>query len=73
MVRSVRGKGLLNAIVVEQKFNAWDMCVKMAENGILAKPTHGDVIRLAPPLTINEKDLRKALDVIKATILSFNE
>ena len=73
MVRSVRGKGLLNAIVVEQKFNAWDMCVKMAENGILAKPTHGDVIRLAPPLTINEKDLRQALDIIKATIMSFNE
>ena len=71
VVKLVRGKGLLNAIVIAEKYDAWDVCVKLAENGVLAKPTHGDIIRLAPPLTINETDLKAALEIIKSTILSF--
>merc|ERR1712110_822415 len=73
VVKLVRGKGLLNAIVIAEKYDAWEVCVKLAENGVLAKPTHGDIIRLAPPLTIKENDLRKALDIIKNTILSFKK
>ena len=73
VVKSVRGKGLLNAIVIAEKYDAWDVCVKLAENGVLAKPTHGDIIRLAPPLTINETDLKAALEIIKSTILSFKQ
>ena len=71
IVKLVRGKGLLNAVVIAEKYDAWDVCVKLAENGVLAKPTHGDIIRLAPPLTITEPELRKALEIIKSTILSF--
>ena len=71
VVKKVRGKGLLNAIVISEKYNAWDVCVQMAKNGVLAKPTHGDVIRLAPPLTIKEKEIYQALDIIKSTIMSF--
>ena len=71
MVKKVRGKGLLNAVVIAEEYDAWKICVKLAENGVLAKPTHGDIIRLAPPLTITETELRKALDIIKNTILSF--
>ena len=54
MVTKVRGKGLLNAIVIKPKNgkNAWDVCLKLRDNGLLAKPTHGDIIRFAPPLTI---------------------
>ena len=73
VVKLVRGKGLLNAIVISEKYDAWDVCVKLAENGVLAKPTHGDIIRLAPPLTITETDLRAALEIIKSTILSFKQ
>ena len=73
IVKLVRGKGLLNAVVIAEKYDAWDVCVKLAENGVLAKPTHGDIIRLAPPLTITEPELRKALDIIKSTILSFKK
>jgi len=73
MVKKVRGKGLLNAVVIAEEYDAWKICVKLAENGVLAKPTHGDIIRLAPPLTITETELRKALDIIKNTILSFKK
>ena len=73
VVKLVRGKGLLNAIVIAEKYDAWEVCVKLAENGVLAKPTHGDIIRLAPPLTIKENDLHKALDIIKSTIMSFKK
>ena len=73
VVKLVRGKGLLNAIVIAEKYDAWEVCVKLAENGVLAKPTHGDIICLAPPLTIKENDLRKALDIIKSTIMSFKK
>lgn len=73
MIDIVRGKGLLNAIVIKPKdgFEAWDVCVKMAELGVLAKPTHGDIIRFAPPLIISEEDLREAISRIKKAILSF--
>ena len=61
----MRGKGLLNAIVIDdsaaQGDLAWDICLKMADLGMLAKPTHGNIIRFAPPLTINEKEVRLCL------------
>lgn len=70
----VRGKGLLNAIVINEKngVSAWDICLKLAENGLLAKPTHGDIIRFAPPLIITEEQLLICADIIKKTILSFD-
>jgi ornithine--oxo-acid transaminase len=73
MIELVRGKGLLNAIVIKPKNGktAWDVCLKMAENGVLAKPTHGHIIRFAPPLVISEEELREAIERIKKSILSF--
>jgi len=73
MVELVRGKGLLNAIVIRPKNGkeAWDVCMKMAENGLLAKPTHQHIIRFAPPLIISEEQLREAIQIIKNSILSF--
>lgn len=74
MVHIVRGKGLLNAIVIKPKNGntAWDVCVEMSKNGVLAKPTHGDIIRFAPPLVITEEELREAIDRIKKSILAFS-
>lgn len=74
MIQSVRGKGLLNAVVIKpvEGKEAWDVCVKMAEKGLLAKPTHGDIIRFAPPLVISEAQLREAIGLIKEAILSFS-
>ena len=74
MIKQVRGKGLLNAVVIEPyKGNeAWDVCLKMAENGLLAKPTHRHIIRFAPPLVITEDELMKAIAIIKESIQSFN-
>jgi ornithine--oxo-acid transaminase len=73
MIELVRGKGLLNAIIIKPKNGkeAWDVCVKMAENGLLAKPTHGHIIRFAPPLIITEDQLMEAVEIIKKSILSF--
>jgi ornithine--oxo-acid transaminase len=73
-ITQVRGKGLLNAIVIKPKngVEAWDVCMKMAENGVLAKPTHRHIIRLAPPLVIKESQLMQALDLIKTSLLSFD-
>lgn len=73
MISLVRGKGLLNAIIIKPKNGkeAWDVCVKMKENGVLAKPTHGDIIRFAPPLVITEEELREAIERIKKSILFF--
>lgn len=73
MIELVRGKGLLNAAVIKPKngFEAWDVCVKMKDMGLLAKPTHGNIIRFAPPLVISEKQLREALEIIKSAIKSF--
>jgi ornithine--oxo-acid transaminase len=73
MIELVRGKGLLNAIVIRPKNGkeAWDVCLAMAELGLLAKPTHGHIIRFAPPLIINEEQLRDAISIIKKAILQF--
>ncbi|PKP53327.1 MAG: ornithine--oxo-acid transaminase [Bacteroidetes bacterium HGW-Bacteroidetes-1] len=74
LVKKVRGKGLLNAIIVndtEDSQTAWNICMKMAENGVLAKPTHGNIIRFAPPLVITEDQLYDAISRIKKSILSF--
>jgi ornithine--oxo-acid transaminase len=73
MIEKVRGKGLLNAVVIRNKDGktAWDVCVAMKENGVLAKPTHGNIIRFAPPLIITEKQLRAAMDKIKETFKDF--
>ena len=73
MISLVRGKGLLNAVVIKPKNgkDAWDVCLKLRDNGLLAKPTHGDIIRFAPPLTITEDQLMECVEIIKKTILSF--
>ena len=73
MVELVRGKGLLNAVVVRPKNGktAWDVCVAMKEEGVLAKPTHGHIIRFAPPLVISEEDLRDGIERIKRAFLKF--
>ncbi|MDR0364718.1 MAG: ornithine--oxo-acid transaminase [Bacteroidales bacterium] len=73
MIELVRGKGLLNAVVIKPTAGkeAWDVCLKMKELGVLAKPTHGHIIRFAPPLVITEEELRDAIDRIKKAILSF--
>jgi ornithine--oxo-acid transaminase len=70
----VRGKGLLNAIIIKEKdgVNAWDVCLKLAENGLLAKPTHGDIIRFAPPLVITKEQILECAAIIKKTIESYN-
>lgn len=76
LVTLVRGKGLLNAIVInddEDSSTAWDICVKLAENGLLAKPTHGNIIRFAPPLVISEEEMEACCDIISQTILEFNQ
>ena len=74
MIELVRGKGLLNAIIIKPKNGkeAWDVCVKMAENGLLAKPTHQHIIRFAPPLVISEEQLREAIEIIRTSILAFD-
>ena len=73
MVALVRGKGLLNAIVIKPKNGkeAWDVCLRLRDNGLLAKPTHGDIIRFAPPLVMTEAQLMECIEIIKKTILSF--
>ncbi|MDP4711222.1 MAG: ornithine--oxo-acid transaminase [Saprospiraceae bacterium] len=71
LVAEVRGKGLLNAIVINDtpdSKTAWNICLKLAENGLLAKPTHGNIIRFAPPLVINKEQLRESLAIIINTI-----
>lgn len=73
VITAVRGKGLLNAIVIKEKDGktAWDACMKFAEHGLLAKPTHGDIIRFAPPLVINKEQLMECITIIRNVILSF--
>lgn len=75
LVNLVRGKGLLNAIVIndsEDSHTAWDICVALKDNGLLAKPTHGNIIRFAPPLVMNEEELNECCDIIEKTIIDFN-
>jgi len=73
IVTTVRGKGLFAAIVIKERKNktAWELCLALKKNGLLAKPTHGDIIRLAPPLLITEKQLMECVDILKKTILAF--
>jgi ornithine--oxo-acid transaminase len=75
LIAAVRGKGLLNAIVIDHpdKNAAWKLCVQMMENGLLAKPTHGDKIRLAPPLIINEKQVLEAVGIIAKSINEYDK
>lgn len=69
-IKTVRGKGLLNAIVIEHqnKEAAWELCLALMENGLLAKPTHGDKIRLAPPLVINENEILESIAIISQSL-----
>jgi len=73
MIKLVRGKGLLNAVVIAPKGGkeAWDVCLSMKEYGVIAKPTHGDIIRFAPPLTITEEQLMDAIERIKKAFREF--
>ncbi len=73
LITLVRGKGLFNAVVIKEKNGktAWDVCVKFAEEGLLAKPTHGDIIRFAPPLVITKEQLMECVAIIRKVILSF--
>ncbi len=73
MIELIRGKGLLNAIVIKPKNGkeAWDVCVEMANLGLLAKPTHGNIIRFAPPLVINEAQIKEAVSIIAKALQKF--
>lgn len=74
LITKVRGKGLLNAILINDSPDsktAWNLCVKLKENGLLAKPTHGNIIRLAPPLVITEEQLLDCVKIIEKTVLEF--
>jgi ornithine--oxo-acid transaminase len=76
LVTLVRGKGLLNAIIINDtpdSETAWNICVKFAEHGLLAKPTHGNIIRLAPPLVITEEEMHDCCDIIEKVILNFKK
>jgi ornithine--oxo-acid transaminase len=74
LISLVRGKGLLNAVIIKPTNDgrtAWDVCINLKENGLLAKPTHGDIIRFAPPLIISEEQLMDCVNIIRKTILEF--
>ena len=74
IAKLVRGKGLLNAVVVndtEESETAWNICLRLAEKGLLAKPTHGNIIRFAPPLVISEEDLDECIRIIIDTLKEF--
>lgn len=74
LVLSVRGKGMLNAVLIndtEESSTAWDICIKLRDNGLLAKPTHGNIIRFAPPLVMNKTQLLDCISIIKKTISEF--
>ena len=76
IVKLVRGRGLLNAIMIndsEDSSTAWDICVELKENGLLAKPTHGNIIRFAPPLVITEDQLMDCVDIITKTLKKFEK
>lgn len=76
LVKKVRGKGLLNAIVIdddEDSSTAWDICMKMKDNGLIAKPTHGNIIRFAPPLVISETEVDESCEIIEQSIKEFSK
>lgn len=75
-VATVRGRGLLNALVIKDlgdKVTAWDVCIKLRDAGLLSKPTHGDTIRLAPPLVLSEEQLLEAAGIIERTLLALDK
>jgi len=75
LVLNIRGKGLLNAILIndhQDSDTAWDICTKLMDNGLLAKPTHGNIIRFAPPLVINKEELKHCIEIIVNTLKSYN-
>lgn len=71
LVTDIRGRGLLNAIEIHKQFDAWEFCLRMRDNGLLAKPTHGDKIRFAPPLVITKDQMDEAIDIIHKTAINF--
>jgi ornithine--oxo-acid transaminase len=76
LLKLVRGKGLLNAIVINdtpESDTAWNICVALMKNGLLAKPTHGNIIRLAPPLVITEEQVHDCCDIIEKVISSYSK
>ena len=76
LVEKVRGKGLLNAIIINdspESTTAYDICLALRDNGLLAKPTHGNIIRFAPPLVINEEQMDECISIIESTILNFKK
>jgi ornithine--oxo-acid transaminase len=76
LIKLVRGKGLLNAIVINdspESETAWNLCLKFAEQGLLAKPTHGNIIRLAPPLVITEEQIHECCDIIEKCVMDFKK
>ena len=76
LVKKIRGKGLLNAIVIdddEDSSTAWDICMKMKDNGLIAKPTHGNIIRFAPPLVISETEVDESCEIIEQSIKEFSK
>lgn len=76
LIELVRGRGLLNAVIINdtpESTTAWDLCVAMKDNGLLAKPTHGNIIRFAPPLVITEEQLNECLAIIRKTFLEFQK
>jgi len=76
ILKLVRGKGLLNAVVIndsEDSSTAWDICMKLRDNGMLAKPTHGNIIRFAPPLVMNEEQLLDCVSIIDKTVAEFEK
>ncbi len=73
-VRTVRGRGMLNALVIAERdgVSAWDVCLKLRDAGLLTKPTQGDTIRLAPPLVLTDEQCLEAADVIRRVIMSYD-
>ncbi len=74
IIKLIRGKGLLNAMVIndsEESSTAWEICLKMKENGLIAKPTHGNIIRFAPPLVISQSEINESCDIIEKSILEY--
>ncbi|KAI9435792.1 ornithine-oxo-acid aminotransferase [Lactarius indigo] len=78
LIQEVRGRGLLNAVVMDEKAStrgrtAWQLCLLLKSRGVLAKPTHVNIIRFAPPLVISEEDLQKAIEIIKQALIDLDE
>jgi len=74
ILKLVRGKGLLNAVLIndtEDSSTAWDICMKLRDNGMLAKPTHGNIIRFAPPLVMTKDQLLECVAIIDKTVAKF--